>query len=271
MEKQGELKRPIRVVLFGGGPVLEKGVKRFICRLEKNPEIEFLGGFCQSRSQSFWAVTADLWHRRRFLAIPLLLMQISGSAGRFLFRSGAERELNRIIAGLADRIHFVSDIHAEHVLEEVRALAPDLGVLYSSPILKPMLFQIPRFGTLGIHHGKVPKYRGKKTTFWEIYNGESTAGVTIQRVNRGLDTGEIVLQGEVPIGRRALRTVWNQLENLGLDLYVLSILAIKRGQASYKPQVGRQDVPYSDPELNHILIFWLRQLKRCLGLSRSGS
>jgi methionyl-tRNA formyltransferase len=271
MEKQYELKRPIRVVLFGGGPVLERGVKRFICRLEKNPEIEFLGGFCQSRSQSFWAVTADLWHRRRFLAVPLVLMQISGAAGRFLFRSGAEHELNRIIAGLADRIHFVSDIHAEHVLEEVRTLAPDLGVIYSSPILKPKLFEIPRFGTLGIHHGKAPKYRGKKTTFWEMYNVESTAGVTIQRVNRGLDTGEIVRQGEVPIGRRSLRTVWNQLEDLGLNLYVLSILDIKKGKASYKPQIGRKGSLYSDPKLNHILIFWLRQLKRRLSSSGSTS
>ena len=67
-----------------------------------------------------------------------------------------------------------------------------------APILKPELFEIPAFGTLGIHHGRLPEYRGKKTTFWAIYNGDSTAGVTIQRINAGLDTGEIVCTGEVP-------------------------------------------------------------------------
>ncbi len=205
---QPELERPIEAVLFGGGPVLEHDVRRFVCGLEAHPDIQFLGGFCQSKGQTVWSIISDLWRRRGLLALPLLLVQIGKATGRFLLQPRAEIELNRGIARLSNRIHFVPDIHAEDVLARVRALAPDLGLIYGSPILKPELFELPRFGTLGIHHGQLPEYRGKKTTFWAMFNGEQTAGVTIQRVNAGLDEGEIVKQGEVLIGRRSQRTVW---------------------------------------------------------------
>jgi methionyl-tRNA formyltransferase len=97
--------------------------------------------------------------------------------------------------------------------------APDVGVIYGAPVLRQELFEIPRLGTLGIHHGRVPHYRGKKTTFWEIYNGERVAGVTIQRVNKGIDTGEIVRRGEVEIGNRGYTAVERDTEALGLSLF----------------------------------------------------
>ena len=264
IESERELKGPIRVVMFGGGPVLERGAKQFICRLEEHQEIEFLGAFCQSEAQTFWAVVKDLWRRRRLLAVPLLLVQIGSGIGRFLFQPRAEIELNRKMARLSDRIHFIPNIHAEEVLEDVRSLKPDLGLIYGSPILKPELFEIPILGTLGIHHGKVPEYRGKKTTFWAIYNGEETAGVTIQKINAGLDTGQIVKEGTVPIGRRSQRAVWRELEALGLDLYIQAILEVKGGTDSYRPQLGKKGKLYRDPKWGHLLAFWRRQLIRRL-------
>jgi folate-dependent phosphoribosylglycinamide formyltransferase PurN len=265
IERLPELTGPIGVVLFGGGPVLERGVKQFIRQLEVHTEIAFLGAFCQSEAQTFRAVVRDLWRRRRLLALPLLLAQTAGGLGRYLSQPRVETELNRTMAWLSDRVHYVPDIHAEEVLGDVRSLKPDLGLVYGSPILKPELFEIPRLGTLGIHHGKVPEYRGKKTTFWAMYNGEETAGVTIQKVNAGLDTGDIVKQGEVPIGRRSRRAVWNELETLGLGLYIRAILEVKEGTARYQPQVGKRGKLYRNPELGHILTLWRRQLFRRLG------
>jgi methionyl-tRNA formyltransferase len=196
------------------------------------------------------------------LALPLLLAWIGGEIGQFLLQPRTELELNRKLKQLSDRIHFVSDIHAQTVLEQVRALAPDLGLIYGSPILKPVLFEIPRCGTLGIHHGKVPEYRGNKTTFWAMYNGEETAGVTIQKINAGLDTGEIVKAGEVCIGHRSRRAVWRELEALGLELYVQAILEVKVGTAVYRPQVGTKGKLYRNPKLGDLLSFWGKQFKR---------
>lgn len=271
-DTQREQRRPIRVVLFGGGPFLERGVRQFICRLASHPEVDFLAAFCQSEGQGLRAVATDLWRRRRTLAPPLLIAHLAGRAKNALFRSPAERSLDRAMAQLAARVHFVPDIHANDVLDRVRRLAPDLGLVYGSPILKPELFEIPHLGTLGIHHGKLPEYRGKKTTFWAMYNGEATAAVTIQRINAGLDSGTIVKQGQVSIGRRSYRVVWRQLEALGLDLYMQAVLKIEDGVPSCQPQVGERGGLCRDPTLSDFVVFWgrqwVRRLSRILGDTR---
>jgi folate-dependent phosphoribosylglycinamide formyltransferase PurN len=264
MEQTG-LKRPIRVVMFGSGPTLTHDARQFLCRLEAETEIAFLGAFCQAESQSLAAVVKDLWRRRGVLAVPLLLAWLANGMTRFFLRPRQEAALNQKLAKLSERIHFVTNIHADAVLTQVKALEPDLGLIYGSPILKPKLFEIPKLGTLGIHHGKVPQYRGNKTTFWAMYNGEAVAGVTIQKINAGLDTGSIALEGEVPIGRRLQRAVWRELEALGLDLYIQAILAVRAGTAVYRPQTGPKGKLYKNPKPVDFLNYWLRQLRRRLG------
>jgi folate-dependent phosphoribosylglycinamide formyltransferase PurN len=254
--------RPIRVVLFGGGPYLERGVREFLCRLEEASEIDFRGAFCQSQAESLAEIIRDLWHRRRWLAAPVMLVQLAGIVRRSLLAPGQEKALSRRLEALAERIHFVPDIHAPGVLEQVRSLEPDLGLVYGSPILKPVLFQIPRFGSLGIHHGKLPQYRGKKTTFWAMARGEPTAGVTIQKIGAGLDTGEIVAQGEVPTGGRSYRRVWEAVEELGLELYMTAVLETKRGEAICRPPGGEKGPLYRDPKLGDFLRFQWRRLSR---------
>ena len=254
--------KPIRVVVFAGGPTLEWGVKLFLVRLEENPEIEMLACICQSKDQSFSAVIRDLWKRRGFLAFPLMLNQATRIIWSYI--KSDIRIVNKKIAEISDRIHFVPDIHAQSVLQQVRRLSPDLGLIYGSPILKPTLFEIPIHGTLGIHHGMAPKYRGKKTTFWEVYAGEPAAGVIIQKVNAGLDTGEIVKQGAVPIGSRTLGAVWRDLHALGLHLYLQAILEVKHGTANYSPQQGPKSKLCRDPKLVDIISLWGRIIDRKL-------
>ena len=265
---QIEMDRPIRVVMFGSGPALNLDAKQFLCRLEEHPEIEFLASFCQAQSQSLRAVFTDLWKRRSWLAFPLFVVGIINKTMRFLWHPHEEMALERRLKKISDRIYFVSDIHAQTVLEQVCALRPDLGLIYGSPILKPELFEIPSLGTLGIHHGKVPEYRGNKTTFWAMYNGEPIAGVTIQKVNRGLDTGSIVKAGQVNTRGRTYTTVVHELETLGLDLYVQAILEVKHGIAEYKPQSGAKGKLYRNPKPNDFVKFWGRQIKRRTGAAK---
>lgn len=262
INEQPGLERPVRVVMFGSGPVLTPDARRFLCRLEAHPEIELLGAFCQAESQSFWAMVRDLQQRRGALALPLLLLWIARSVTPFLMQPRAEMALRKALAQIENKVHFVVDIHAEDVLEKVSSLTPDLGVVYGSPILKPKLFEIPALGTLGIHHGKVPEYRGNKTMFWAMYNGEQKTGVTIQKINAGLDTGLIVKEGDVVIGRRSQQAVWRDLEALGLDLYIQAILEVRKGTAQYRPQMGNKGKLYRNPTPSDILRFWFKQLIR---------
>lgn len=255
---------PIRVVVFCGGPVLQPDVKRFIYRLEEHQEIEFVAAICQSSGQTLRSIWRDLWRRRRLLAVPLAIMELGRRTGSLLSHPIAAAKLDRKLAALSGRIHFVPDIHSINVLHHVRSLAPDLGLIYGSPILKPELFEIPSLGTLGIHHGKAPEYRGKKTTFWEMYNGEKTAAVTIQKVNAGLDTGDILKQGAVTTAPRSYRAVCQELEEVGIVLYLQAIIEVKRGTATYSPQRGTKRKLCRDPKFADMVRFTWRQLQRRL-------
>jgi folate-dependent phosphoribosylglycinamide formyltransferase PurN len=250
--------------MFGSGPELNPDAKLFLCKLDEQPEIDLLGAFCQAQSQSFGAMFLDLWKRRGLLSVPLCAMWLFNKAIRFVFHSREEIALRRKLKNIQERIQFVTDIHAGSVIEQVKSLEPDLGLIYGSPILKPELFEIPKLGTLGIHHGKVPEYRGNKTTFWMMYNGEEFAGVTIQKVNKGLDTGTVVKTGEVKAHRRAYQTVFRELEALGVELYIQAILEVKHGIAEFKPQTGIKGKLYRNPKLSDFIRFWGRQFKRQL-------
>jgi methionyl-tRNA formyltransferase len=228
--------------------------------LEAHPEIEFLGGFCQSEGQTFAARVKDLWRRRGVLGLPVLAIEAATGLGRYVAHPRSEIRLRKQTARIADRIALVPDIHAAKVRARVRALEPDLGLIYGGPIMRPELFEIPPLGTLGIHHGKVPEYRGKKTTFWAMYNGESAVGVTIQRVNAGIDTGEVVKAGDVLTAGKSYRKVWQELEALGLALYLEAILEMKRGKATFRPQGGKKGKLYKDPKIGDLLSFWWRRL-----------
>jgi methionyl-tRNA formyltransferase len=152
------------------------------------------------------------------------------------------------------------------VLDRVRDARPDLGLVYGSPILRPALFEIPTMGTLGIHHGTLPRYRGKKTTFWEMFEGQATAGVTIQIIERGLDTGRIVKQDSAEIGARSRSSVWRELEERGLDAYEAAILDMRAGTAEPRAQEGPRTALYRDPPISLVaLLAWRQTMKRVFG------
>lgn len=266
--ERSEGQRPIRVVMFGSGPELNRDAQEFLCRLHDHPEIELLGAFCQAKSRALGGVFDDLWKRRGWLAFPLLAAWIAKKSLRFFLHPQREIKLKRKLEKISDRIHFVPDIHGQPVLDQVCSLQPDLGLIYGSPVLKPELFEIPRLGTLGIHHGRVPDYRGNKTTFWAMYNGEPYAGVTIQKVNEGLDTGSIVKTGAVKAYRRAYQAVSHELEALGLDLYIAAILEVKHDVATYTPQTGLRGKLYRNPGPGDFVRFWGKQIRRRLSTEK---
>lgn len=246
--------RPIRVVLFFG-PGLRPDTLEFISRLEAHHDIMFMGGYCRRRPGEL----RRRWKRRGPLLIPIAV--VLGLRRLWRTVSGQSRRLRATTRAVADRIHFAPDLHVRDVLRDVQQLGADLGLIYGAPILKPELFEIPALGTIGIHHGKAPEYRGVKTTFWAMYNAERTAGVTIQKINAGLDTGDIIEQGEVEIGSRSRATVWRELEMVGFDLYVKAILDLKNGVAVMTKQ-DRGGRVYRNPGVSDLLRFALKQCRR---------
>ena len=256
---------PMRIVVFTGGAVLEDACVELMARIHDHPELQLLGVFCETRATGFAGIVGDLFRRRGWLAPLLLLQQGLRRAGRALRAPRDELRRRRARRELAPLVHFETDLHAPGVLSRLRELQPDVGAVYGGPILRPALFELPGMGTIGIHHGRLPDYRGKKTTFWALYNGEDTVGVAIQRIGAGLDRGDVLRSGTLPIGRKPLPVVVRELDQLGLQLYLDALLDLRRGEAEFKPQPPGGGALYRDPRAADILLYWWRYL---LGLVR---
>src|SRR5262249_46731715 len=131
---------------------------------------------------------------------------------------------------------------AMRVLTECNA---DLGIVLGTRILKRTTFSVPRLGSINLHKGKVPEYRGMPPGFWELYDGAREAGVTVHFVDDGLDTGDIVYTAGVPIlpldTPVSLREKLNQKGACAMAEAVSLIQAGSRGQAqvptSVKPRL----------------------------------
>jgi peptidoglycan/xylan/chitin deacetylase (PgdA/CDA1 family)/folate-dependent phosphoribosylglycinamide formyltransferase PurN len=131
----------------------------------------------------------------------------------------------------------VAAINSEETCAWVRARAPDLGVALGAPILKPALFTLPRLGTINLHKGRLPFYRGMPPAFWELRNGESSVGCTVHQVEAGLDTGDILLEGSVPVDRFAtLGGMKVKLDRLGVEMVCDAVCRMLDGSAVFTPQ-----------------------------------
>jgi methionyl-tRNA formyltransferase len=86
------------------------------------------------------------------------------------------------------------------VAQELKNLEADLFVVVAFRILPKEIFSIPSFGTYNIHASLLPRYRGPAPIQRAIAAGESETGITVFRIDQGIDTGNVLLQKKVAIG-----------------------------------------------------------------------
>ena len=84
----------------------------------------------------------------------------------------------------------------------------------------------------------------------------------LQRVTAGLDTGDVVRNGSVPIGRKSYSRVWREVEELGCQVFIDAVLDMKHGRATLTPQSPQRGPLYRQPSVGDLLRFWLRRLFR---------
>jgi methionyl-tRNA formyltransferase len=113
----------------------------------------------------------------------------------------------------------------------LEAVTPDaiLVVAYGRIIPKWML-DLPRFGNLNLHGSLLPRYRGAAPIQWAIASGEAATGVTTMRLDEGLDTGDILLQRELPLAPDISSTdVFPLLAEMGADLMMETLRELATG------------------------------------------
>ena len=133
----------------------------------------------------------------------------------------------------------VSDLHAPETLARVRAFGADVGVSIGAPILRATLFRLPRRGTINLHLGKVPDFRGAPPAFWELVKGASTVGATVHWMDDTLDTGAVIAAGEAPIySTDRVADVEERVTELGTIVLRDALDAIASGDATGRVQTA---------------------------------
>ena len=110
-----------------------------------------------------------------------------------------QQSLMKCAENLGIPFYYVEDLHSRTAMDLLRKSNPDLGVLYGTNIIKESVFTIPQLGSINLHQGLAPFYRGGPTVFWELFNDEKELGITIHYVAPKVDTGDIILQKTVPL------------------------------------------------------------------------
>jgi methionyl-tRNA formyltransferase len=126
----------------------------------------------------------------------------------------------------------------EDFLAQLRELRPDLvAVLAYGQILPQALLDIPPHGCLNVHTSLLPRWRGAAPIQWAILEGDPATGVTIMRMDAGLDTGGIVATRATPIAPDdTAQTLHDRLATLGAELLAQTILPYASGELPARPQ-----------------------------------
>lgn len=153
---------------------------------------------------------------------------------------------------------------AEKNVEELKAMNPDLiiAVAYGQ-ILPESVLNIPKHKCINIHASILPKYRGAGPIQWSILNGEKVTGVTSMYMEKGLDTGDMLIKAELEIGENETASeLHDRLSELGAETLIKTIEAVKSGtlnpqkqnddESSYAPMISKDmsRIDFSDTAQN---------------------
>jgi len=122
--------------------------------------------------------------------------------------------------------------------DQLVTIAPDAIIVVGyGRIIPQWMIDLPRLGNLNLHASLLPKYRGAAPIQWAVANGESVTGVTTMRIDAGLDTGDILMQREIPIGLQdTAETLGPKLASVGAELMVETLRGLEAGQVRPTPQ-----------------------------------
>ena len=116
-------------------------------------------------------------------------------------------------------------------LEILQQLQPELiAVVAYGKLLPKEILELPKYGCINVHGSLLPKYRGAGPIQWSIIDGEKTTGVTTMYMGEGLDTGDMILKKETPIGENeTYGELHDRLAVIGAQALVETVDLLEQG------------------------------------------
>jgi methionyl-tRNA formyltransferase len=144
-------------------------------------------------------------------------------------------------------------VHNSKTIYQITAWKPDLIVVAAfGQILKKNVLEIPKFGCINVHASLLPRWRGAAPINAAIYHGDTETGITIMKMDEGLDTGPIISQQTIQIDPSDnAGKLSNKLAEIGGRLIVETLPRYLSGditplpqddsKATYAPMLKKED------------------------------
>ncbi|MHB1023248.1 MAG: methionyl-tRNA formyltransferase [Acidobacteriaceae bacterium] len=184
--------------------------------------------------------------------VALVVTQPDRQSGRGLEMSAPPVKQTALALGLSvvqpEKIKNNAEFRAQ-----LEAIAPEVIVVVAyGRIIPKWMLDLPPLGNINLHASLLPKYRGAAPIQWAVANGETVTGSTTMRIDEGLDTGDMLLRGEVPIGpAQTAQELFPILAETGAPLMVETLAGLAAGsitpikqeeaEASLAPILKRED------------------------------
>ena len=115
-------------------------------------------------------------------------------------------------------------------VDQLKKLQAEVFVVVAFRMLPRIVWALPKLGTMNLHASLLPNYRGAAPINWVLINGETRTGLTTFLINEEIDTGAILLQGEINIHPEDdMGSLHDKLLNIGGPLIKDTLIKLKAG------------------------------------------
>ncbi len=190
--------------------------------------------------------------------IDLVLTQPDRPAGRGLRES--ESAVKRCALDHGLDVLQPATVRDAAVIERVAGVKPDaLVVAAFGMIFPPSLLDVAPFGALNIHASLLPRWRGAAPLQRALLAGDTETGITIMKMDAGLDTGPMLGQRAIPIeADDDAGTLHERLASLGGEMIVAALDALQSGRAELRPQPAQGATYARKIDKSETVIDWNR-------------
>ena len=132
-------------------------------------------------------------------------------------------------------------------VETLRKIGPDVIVVAAfGQIISKEILEMPRYGCINVHASLLPAYRGAAPIQWAVINGDKESGVTIMRMNEGLDTGDMIDKVVVPLDENETGgSLFDKLSAAGAKLCAEVLEKLENGTAVFEKQPELSTTDYA--------------------------
>ncbi len=165
------------------------------------------------------------------------------------------------LTGLLERYNIPKIILTEPInnkvsVEIIKSYKPDLLVsILGNQIFKEPIINLAPKGCINLHTALLPKYRGLMPTFWVMKNSEKYTGVSVFFVDKGIDSGDIIVQKRVEIGDRTQEELIRYTKKIGMEAIIEAIDLIEKDKVNLIENNASKMTYFSFPTKNDVQEF----------------